>query len=484
MRRKVTKTIAVCLIGLSLILQMQGKVHAQSLPRLVKRVQMAVVTIATYDLKGDTAGIGTGFFVDEKGHLITNYHVLKNAYRAEVRTRAGEIFPIRTIVAENEMMDLLKVRVEIPTEKYSWVNVESDFPEIAEQVLVVGSPFGLEQTASDGIVSAIRDMPGIGTFFQMSAPISKGSSGSPVVNMQGRVVGVVTFMLVRGQNLNFAVSGKSILDLDNQDLNRSVSDWTYRSSLKAPQIAETLCRDGLKLSLDGQYNRALDFYKSATDENPQNPMAWYGLSNCYLGMGNPEQVASTLKKAIEANPDNALLYYNLGNHYAKMGHYREAVDAYRHSIRINPDDHDAHENMGLSLSGLGRYEDALKALVRVTDIKPEYAPGYYHMGLTLAELGRTEEALAAYKKAVRYKPDFLAAHNNMGILYMSLEKGKEAIEAHKQAIRIRPDHPLGHYNLGAAYLIDGDRGAALEEYKILKGLDPRMAEHLFKRIYK
>ena len=483
MNSKVTHMVAALSTGIFFLLLPPGGAGAQSLPRLVKKIQLAVVTIATYDMKGDVAGIGTGFFMDEKGHLITNHHVLKNAYRAEIKTRKGDIFPIEAVVAENPVMDLIKVRVAIPTGKYSWVTVDPDLPEIAEQVLVVGSPFGLEQTASDGIVSAIREMPGIGTFFQMSAPISKRSSGIPVVNMQGRVVGVVTFKLVMGQNLNFAVSGKSILSLNHQGIEKSIPDWTYGTSLKAPQIAERLCRDGLKLTLEGEYNRALEFYKTATDQNPQNPMAWYGLSNCYRGMGDPEQVVATLQKAIQANPDDALLYYNLGNHYAKRGQYQEAVDAYRHSIKINPDDHDTHENMGLSLTGLGRYEDALKALGQVISIKPDYAPGYYHMGLTLTELGRTKEALAAYKDAVRHKPDFLAAHYNMGMLYIRMEMGKKAVEAHKHAIRIRPDHPLAHFNLGMAYLIDHDRGAALGQYKILKDLDARMAEHLFNRIY-
>jgi hypothetical protein len=70
---------------------------------------------------------------------------------------------------------------------------------------VIGTPLGLEQTVSDGIVSARREIPGFGRIVQMTAPISPGSSGSPVLNMRGEVVGVATFLIDMGQNLNFAI---------------------------------------------------------------------------------------------------------------------------------------------------------------------------------------------------------------------------------------------------------------------------------------
>jgi len=456
---------------------------ASRLTDLVKGVQPAVVTIVTYDLKKEVSGIGSGFFIDDRGHLITSRHVLKNAYSADIKTMDGEKYPIETVVAESEEMDLIKMRVSVPEGKFSWVGVSPDLPDIAENVLVIGSPLGLEQTVSNGIVSAVREVPGTGTFFQMSAPISKGSSGSPVVNMQGKVVGVVTFMLAKGQNLNFAVAGKSILELTPADDPLSVSDWTYRVSLKSPRMAEELCRVGLGYSLEGNYNKALEFYKSATLKDPNDPMAWYGLSHCYHGLKKPDEVVATFRKAIAANPEDALLYYNLGNYYARMSRFEEAVHAYRQSIKINPGNIDAHENLGVSQVRIGHFTDALASLQRVISIKPDHASGHYHMGIALADLGRTEEALAAYKETVRSNPDFLPAYNNMGIIYGQLDRGEEAVEAHKQVIRINPDYAPGHYNLGIAYLVADDRGAALDQYKILKRIDPGVADHLFRMIY-
>ncbi len=83
-----------------------------------------------------------------------------------------------------------------------------------------GSPLGLEKTLSDGIVSAIREIPGFGKVIQITAPISPGSSGSPVLNMQGEVIGIVTFQIVEGQNLNFAIPSERIASLSLMEENK------------------------------------------------------------------------------------------------------------------------------------------------------------------------------------------------------------------------------------------------------------------------
>ena len=117
------------------------------------------------------------------------------------------------VVAENPSLDLVKVFVDIPEELPIAIDVAREPPDIAERVLVVGSPMGLEQTVTEGIISAIRELPDVGTIYQITAPISPGSSGSPIINMKGKVVGVTSFFLQKGQNLNFGIPGKYVLDL-------------------------------------------------------------------------------------------------------------------------------------------------------------------------------------------------------------------------------------------------------------------------------
>ena len=188
----------------------------QIFSRVVEDVQPAVVTIRTFDAQMKPVGLGTGFFINRYGHLITNHHVLEGAYAASVKTHDGATHIVTHILADNKAVDLVKAAVDIPPTKILWLEIDDAPPVIATRVVVVGSPLGLEHTVSEGIVSAIRDAPGVGTVFQVSAPISKGSSGSPVVNADGRVIGVVTFQAQAGQNLNFAVASDNLLKLEDQ----------------------------------------------------------------------------------------------------------------------------------------------------------------------------------------------------------------------------------------------------------------------------
>src|SRR5262249_28620115 len=157
-----------------------------------KRVQPAVVTIITYSTDNLKLKQGTGFFVTNDGEIITNIHVLENAARAEAKTADGEMYPVIRVVAADPQADLVRVAVLAAPRRLNVtaLTTATEKPIVGERVLVIGSPLGLEQTVSEGIISAIRNTKDDGTVLQISAPISPGSSGSPVVNLKGEVIGV------------------------------------------------------------------------------------------------------------------------------------------------------------------------------------------------------------------------------------------------------------------------------------------------------
>lgn len=185
------------------------------LPRLVKRVQSAVVTVIAYNALDEMVFQGSGFFITPGGRFLTNAHVLASAARAEVKTAAGQCFPVKGVVAADRDWDLVVAEVDFPLQGTPSLNISDAVPEVGEQVAVVGSPLGLEQTLSVGVVSAVRRLPG-GAYLQISAPVSPGSSGSPVINMAGEVVGIASLQVIKGQNLNFAVPGSRALALQQR----------------------------------------------------------------------------------------------------------------------------------------------------------------------------------------------------------------------------------------------------------------------------
>ncbi len=450
---------------------------------LVKKIQPAIVTIVAYDVDRNVTNQGSGFFVDKKGHLITNYHVLDGAYAADVKTFDGVKYPIEVVVAENKLSDLIKVRVKIPEGAVHWVVVTETEPSIGERVMVVGTPMGLEQTVSEGIVSAVRELPVVGKVFQLSAPISPGSSGSPVVNMNGNVIGVVSFQALKGQNLNFAVSGKGILDLKQNEMLKTLSEWTYDINKRTPRLAEELCKKGFNFSIRGEFKDALDYYKEATEKSPDDTIAWYGLGSCYDGLDKPEEAIAAYKQAVEIDPENADAHYNLGRYYRKLGRYEDAIEAYDQAIEADPDHAASYFDLGMLYGKLEEFENGERSFNQVLRINPDHAPTLHYMGLIYNGMGRYDDAAESCKKALKINPDSAPTLYNLGIAYGGLGKSREEMEAFKQAIRVDPDFAPAHYNMGIIYLIQGEKAAALEEYKILKVLDPNMAEMLFDRIY-
>lgn len=185
----------------------------ENLPQLIKKIQPAVVTVIGYNASGKVIRLGSGFFINNHGQVITNGHVISGVARAEIKTAEGAHYPLKMMVAEDRAADLVKLVAEGLQGNRSYLSIAPTLPEVGERVVVVGSPLGLEQTVSDGMVSGIRPIPGRGEILQISAPISPGSSGGPVANLHGEVVGVATFQLGRGQNLNFAIPGKRVAEL-------------------------------------------------------------------------------------------------------------------------------------------------------------------------------------------------------------------------------------------------------------------------------
>ena len=457
----------------------------ERLVALAQDLQQAVVTIVTYDLDDDPTGIGTGFFVKgpAQGQLITNYHVIQGAYRAVAKTHNGKEFAIAEVLAENEAVDLVRVSVSATAGSYPGVAISGRLPAVAESVLVVGSPLGLERTVSEGIVSAVREIPNVGDIFQISAPISPGSSGSPVVDLNGRVVGVVSFQALIGQNLNFAVAGQNVLDLRPLEVPLSVSQWTFKNSRDKTRVAGELCKKGFEFSVQGEFTQALEYFKEAATENPEQAAAWYGLGSCYIGLEQPEQAIDAFKQAIRSSENKAQAYFHLGHYYFTLERHEEAIAAFEQAVDIDPDFGPAYFGLGLLFSEAGRLEDEQEAFTQVLRLEPDKAASHFNMGLTYGKMGRFTEAIAAHQRALEIDPELASAHFNMGLMYQALSQSQEALGAFKATLRIDPDYAPAHYQLGLHFIEKHQKEEALSQYKILKRLDQERAAKLFKQLY-
>ena len=182
---------------------------------LVKKVKPSIVAIYTFDNQGRGLMQGSGFFISSGGDVITNWHVIEGAYSAVVKTFDGNSYLVKQVLSGNKESDLALLSVDTRNDPIQMLPVADSTPEIGERVLVVGNPLSLEFSVSDGIVAAIRNIPeySSGKVVQITAPVSPGSSGSPVINMQGEAIAVAFYVYFKGENLNFAIPSEKVKEI-------------------------------------------------------------------------------------------------------------------------------------------------------------------------------------------------------------------------------------------------------------------------------
>jgi hypothetical protein len=194
------------LIGLTAALTgPQSAPPRKDIPAIAKAANGAIVSIVMSDKDGHAIAQGSGFLVSKDGRILTDYHVIENGSSAIVKLPDGAFFAVDGVLATDKARDIAVIKAH--GENFRTVTLgDSDRLQVGEEVVAIGNPLSLESTVSNGIVSGIRTVKEEGgKFLQITAPISPGSSGGPLFNMAGEVVGITTLHVEGGENLNFAI---------------------------------------------------------------------------------------------------------------------------------------------------------------------------------------------------------------------------------------------------------------------------------------
>ena len=226
---------------------MHATALAETISEIVKRAKPAVVEIVALNRKGSATKFGTGFFISSDGQLITNRHVINGASSLVAFDSLGARLPFERVISQDDdplLPDLALLKFGVKDVPFLKFRASYDIAE-GDKVIVIGNPAGLTSTVSDGIISGFRKN-GLGyQLIQITAPISSGSSGSPVLDENGEVIGIVTLTNNQGQNLNFAIAG--------QDIRTFVYTTWVREHQEGAAMLDKL--GGLGLTL-GQYDKA------------------------------------------------------------------------------------------------------------------------------------------------------------------------------------------------------------------------------------
>ena len=464
--------------GLLLLLLIPAPIRASQdlLPELVRRIKPSAVAIETFDSRGEKLTRGSGFFI-ETDRIVTNRHVIEGAYRAEVHSSTGAVYPVRGVLAVDAEGDIALLKIDVPANQIRPLSLDKTSPQEGESVVVIGNPLGLEGSVTNGIVSAVRDIPTFGRIIQITAPISSGSSGSPVVNMQGQVIGIATLQITGGQSVNFAIPSERISQLQVTTMS-SLSDLVAASGRNKRAKAVQFFRDGLSFLSKDDCEKALPYFEKAVESDSNYAEAWAQSGFCNEKLGKHAEALEASKRAVSLRPSSES-YFNIGLASFYLKQYKEAAEAYRQSIKLDPyNAADAYYALGLVYRDWSKPDDEIQAYKQAIRLRPDYTVAYERLGSRYLRSKKFNEAVEIFRQLAALKPGDANAPNNMGEAYLELNRLNDAVESFRQSIRLKPDFGKAYYNLGRTLLAQGNRDGALEQYTILTNIDPDYAEKL------
>lgn len=365
---------------------------------IAQRAFPTVVMLVVEDEDGRPLGLGSGFFVCNDV-IATNHHVIKNAAQVYAKLVDQEKkYTIEGIVADDSKNDLALLKVDTvnmlnarqANSEKPLVIGEIEKVAVGDTVYAVGNPKGLEGTFSQGIVSGFREYKEK-HLIQITAPISPGSSGGPVLNDKGEVIGVAVGTLVEGQNLNFAIPVSYLGGL----LNRMKPVSSFAA------------------------NREYASYES-TDNDPPD-----------------ESAASTDEDS--SIPQVARMHYKQGIAYENQNRHAQAIESFSSAIRNCPDYLAAYIKLGSCYDELKLYDEAVRAFKKAISIRPDVSAAHIYLGFTYAKMEEYDEAIRSCKEAIRITPDNAMAHYLLGTIYVVIENKESALAEYRVLKNLNPN---------------------------------------------
>lgn len=263
---------------------------------------------------------------------------------------------------------------------------------------------------------------------------------------------------------------------------RESADVSRRLVALRPEDADAQFQLGDACARLERWLEAAAAYRRAARLRPDFAMAWYNLGEACGQLGIVREEADAFRRVTLLAPDIAVAHNNLGFAFYRMGKYREAVASYNEAVRIAPDFAVAYDNLGFAWYKLNRPEDAIGAFREAIRIMPDFSEAHSNLGAVLVEGRRYREAVSAYRQAVRIRPNYAEAHYNLGTALSAMGRVQDATRALLNAIRLAPEHAEARLALGRCWLLLRNRRLALDEYRVLKSIDPAVADRLMAMI--
>lgn len=478
-RANIVALACVVLIGSLNIHGQTSRPHGLTPTQVQKKALQSVLVIIASN-KDDLASYCSGFFV-RNGLVVTNYHCIRSA-QTVVGKHIGQrkMFEL-SVVATDESSDLALMRVS--DKASAFLALSPTNARVGETVFVLSNPEEYEGTFTRGMVNAYRRSGDM----QIDAPISHGSSGGPVLNSRGEVIGVAHAFDSQGQNLNFAIPVSAVSSFVQQAVSKNrasepVPDFSgIEKVLSDADQARLSFEEGEGLMQRHEFASALSAFRKAVQLDSQSQY-YYGLSQAYSELNQDLPAIEACKKAIQmAGTDVPYYFYmSLGREYEKLSRSEDAITAYRAVVDTNPQSEVNYYTLARlyreqrnDAGALRIYQEAIKKLS-----KPSFLL-YMELGSAYQKVGQPAWAMQAFEDAVKLtnsgienSPMDASNYGDLAWAYDELSKPKEAADARmkevellRREISLKPETSWVYYRLASALRQLSNYSESIRAYK-------------------
>jgi tetratricopeptide (TPR) repeat protein len=392
------KTVNTFLI---LFLFLVHSLYAQNANEVFTSVNDAIVVVEAYGYDGIKSSQGSGVIIKDKNILITNFHIYAGNEKLVIKHNDKEI-KYTDIIGLSIDKDILVLSIE-----------EGDFPQIkigssillniGTKVYAIGSPLGLENTITEGLVGGFRkfdDKKNDIEYVQISASLSPGSSGGAVLNSEGELIGISTMGFKEGQNLNFAIRIEDALSVDLGEYSDKIKLESINYFFKGKDLYE-----------DADYNGALEYFNKFLSKVPDDPICLNFRGLTYMQQKKFEKALSDFNRSSKLDPDYLPPVINKADINYKLENFEQAVKDYTKIINKYPDMTGPVYSRGLARMQMKDWSDAIKDFTKVIKMDKGYVQAYLNRGISYYYNTDYSEAITDWKKAKNLNPSMAPTLN-------------------------------------------------------------------------
>ncbi|MEW6218413.1 MAG: tetratricopeptide repeat protein [Thermodesulfobacteriota bacterium] len=372
--------------------------------------------------------------------------------------------------------------------------VAAEDPAVGASVYAVGNTLGLGVGISEGVVSAVWSQPAAGeAAIQFTAPIGPGSGGGGLYDAAGRLVGIVQFRNLDGQNINFACPARWIHELSSRAAATATqpawrgtamrlaaaSDWTALAehgrawTAALPDHAEAWYWLGTAANAMEEWPAAEKAFRMALAENPAAVAAGHGLAVALVRQSRPEEALEVTRGLLAFRREDAAVWLDIGLIEMALAHPTQAKQALAQAAQLAPWDPRPQGGLVDIARGEGNWIGVVAALNRVTHIDPGAVQVWIELAEALCKLHRYTRGLAAADRALALAPGQPDALLLKGMALAALGRMREAIDTLRAGLDGQPANPAWGWNsLGRIYSFLGLWPEAIEAFREAVRLDP------------